>query len=128
MPEATRPQYKKGSGSEQLPHGAAKGLNDQANLGQDALRFPEADYTQQDEESQVGKLTDADGVLFRGTDRPQEPISTGAQYGIGSNRLKVPVRSDDDEVRRTAEDLLENDKQDMPSSMKAFLARVARGG
>lgn len=128
MPEATRPQYKKGSGSEQLPHGAAKGLNDQANLGQDALRFPEADYTKQDEDPQVGKLTDADGVLFRGTDRPEEPISQGASYGLGSDRLKVPVRGDDDEVRRTAEDLLNQNAQDMPSSMKAFLARVARGG
>lgn len=117
----SKPQVKKGpAGPEQLPQGAATQLNQQMDL----LPAPDALAAAEDQQPSA-PLTDFDELLFGATDRPEEPLTQGANFGPGANFTTRGPETDRDFMARAALELA--NAPGASSRVRAFAARVARG-
>jgi hypothetical protein len=114
-----------------LPKGEATQLND---LVQDLdleveepVAFPEDELAGLDELPPMeGNLTGFDDLVFGATDRPDEPISSGASWGAGpmgfSDDGKTPAERAKDMALYTL-----NTSRELRPTSKSLLARIIRG-
>lgn len=119
---SSKPQVKQGpAGPEQLPHGAATQLNQQL-----ALVPPDpASVAAAEEDQPTPQLTDFDDILFGPSDRPDEAITHGANFGPGANFTTRGPETDKDFMARAAVELA--NAPGASARVRAFAARVARG-
>lgn len=118
------PKVRKGSGPNQLPQGAASDLNRRMAAVPSPNEQPVLAAGQRKIEPQ-GKLTDFDGVLFSGTDHPDEPVTHGMPFGPGADFLDGQKEGDAAFLRRVAYDAAVAPGAD--SRARSFATRVARG-
>lgn len=106
MPQA--PQYRRGTGPDQMPFGAAAQAN-QALANAPEAPAPPALVPSGNETPQAppvrGNLTGHDDIVFGPTDRPDEPLTAGASFGAGPGLLPHRGAESDQEfmVRVTGE-------------------------
>lgn len=118
---APTPKVKRGSGVNQIPYGGVGAIND-AYAEANAL-LQQLDDEAGDEQEYTPALDDQeeDDLMFRPTDRPDEPVTEGLPFGPGSNFRK---RAQDPKTT-FAKQVLSN-----PGSSpgdKAFASRVLNG-
>lgn len=121
-----KPKHRMGSGSTQLPYGSAKELNDSLKGIDMQLQSVDQMVTQGDY-SPANADPEVDELMFRPTDRPQEPVTQGAPVGPGSNFV---VARDPNEVessfrKRLSELLISS--SDSSDSEKMLAYRIAQG-
>lgn len=117
------PQVRKGpAGPDQLPQGAATKLNDAYKLAEQQKTPKEAGRSQ----SPKADLTGFDKVVFGPTYHPEEPATTGAPFGSGTNFVRNLDDDDDDTFLSQAAVAIANSPA-ATSRVKAFAARIARG-
>jgi len=116
MPEAGRtPSAEFKRGDNNLAYGDATYANE-------LLGLSEPDDSDLEEFVPAG---DEDEFLFGATDRPAEPVTTGAPVGPGADFTRFSVESDRDFRRRVAESILS--RPGVSKDTKAWAARAAAG-
>ena len=119
-PSKKKAEVKRGQGTEQLPYGGAKQVNEMLPA------TPFSDLAPPVEDVEIGTdETGFDGLLYNPSDRPTEPITSGASFGPGPNAPNIPGLREGEYVRRVASELASS--PGLTSKSKSFLARVARG-
>ena len=88
-----KPVQKKGSGPTQLPYGSVKELAEGiSNVSMDLQSVDQTIGSQ--EYTPIHPDPEIDQLLLRPTDRPNEPLTHGANFGPGQNGLTVQNPSD----------------------------------
>lgn len=119
---SSKPKAKQGpAGPEQLPYGAATQINQQLDL----LPPDPASVAAAEEDQPTAPLTDFDDILFGPSDRPNEPLTHGANFGPGANFTTRGPDTDKDFMARAAIELA--NAPGASARVRAFAARVARG-
>ena len=125
------PEYSANQGTpEALPQGEATATNqmvEELDLQvEEPVAFPEEDLAGADEVPPMeGDLTGLDEMVFGGTDRPNEPITAGAEFGPGQIGLASDGRTPEMKLQDYALSAI-NDPT-MSSRSKSIMARIIRG-
>lgn len=125
------PEFSANEGTpEALPKGEATQTNqmvEEVDLQvEEPVAFPEEDLAGADEVPPMeGDLTGLDDMVFGGTDRPNEPITAGAEFGPGTFGLASDQRTAEQKLQDYALNAI-NDPT-MSSRSKSLMARIIRG-
>lgn len=130
MAEALEYQANEGT-PDALPKGEAAQINDlveEVDLEvEEPTEFPEDQIVGMEEIPPMeGNLTGLDELVFGPTDRPNEPITSGAPWGPGNVGPMGDRRTPQERAADYALYALNNDKELSPRS-KSLLARLIRG-
>ena len=118
-----------------LPKGEATSLNagtdlvDEVDLEvEEPTEFPEDDLTDVEElPSPEGELTGFDNLVFGPTDRPDEPITSGAGFGPGQMGVSGDGRTSDQKLADFALYSLNSNSAQLSPRSKSIMARIIRG-
>lgn len=108
------PAYKQGD----MPYGAATDISELEQA------YPFAELQGAPDEEYIPANT-AEKFLFGPTDRPNEPITTGAPFGAGPPGAAAAYESSDQLLQRVA--LQIGETPGAAPELRAFAARVAKG-
>lgn len=120
---ASTPQLKRGSGTNQVPYGRVGEIN-QGYADARAL-LDQLDQVEPDEEyTPAYDDQEEDDLVFRPTDRPSEPVTSGMPFGPGRNS---PPRNLSPRGRKEAfaKSILNNPRSSADD--KAFATRILNG-
>jgi hypothetical protein len=129
------PEYSANEGTpDALPKGAATDLNQGMELVEDVdlaveepAQFPEDELAGlEDVPPMEGELTGLDKLVFGGTDRPDEPLTAGANFGPGPMGVEGDGRTSDQKLADMALYSLNTNRELSPRS-KSIMARIIRG-
>lgn len=130
MAQKRKPQYRANEGSsEQLPRGAAQALNeveiDDSELmpAWEEQAPGEVDY--EPDTNYEGDMTGLDHKIFGRTDRPGEPVTTGAPFGDGPDVIRWRNESEREFRMRVAKEIANSPLASKRT--KAWAARLSRG-
>lgn len=129
---ADEAEYSAGQGTpEAQPYGEATAINElveEVDLDvEEPVAFPEDELAGiEDTPPPEGNITGMDNLVFGPTDRPDEPLTEGANFGEGSMGLSQDGRTVDQKLADYALYTLNTNQQLTPRS-KSIMARIIRG-